>query len=151
MAAWDSDAGGGKKIFGIYDSAADFVDGVLMNRSDQRYGYEVLPNGKPVRAYFDVEWTCPVMETGHQTLRALLAYFKTKIEAAYPGASTDCSVACASRPLNKLIKASYHIVYHGLVFSSNCDGALKRLATVEDTPVRTAFTLAYTVAGYSMD
>jgi len=143
MAAWDTTGGAGKKAFAHYESATEFVDALMLNRADQRFAYEVIPHGQPARAYFDIEWTSATLETGHQTLIKLLAYLDARIAAAYPGASRACLVACASRPLNKLVKMSYHVVYLHLVFGSNSDGLLKRLATIEDVQVSNSFPKSY--------
>ena len=97
MAAFDTIGGAGKKAFAHYESATEFVDALMLNRADQRFAYEVIPHGQPARFYLDVEWSSATLETGHQTLLALLAYLDAKIAAAYPGASRACLVAGASR------------------------------------------------------
>ena len=113
--AFDTPKGEGCKAYGVYDSATEYTEAMLENRP-HCYAYEVIQKSRPARFYLDVEFLSTESENGYPTLIALIDFFKAKIAAAYPAASTECLVACATRPANNTIKHSYHLLWPGLLW-----------------------------------
>ena len=109
--AFDTPKGEGCKAYGVYDSATEYTEAML--ETDHRYAYEVIQKSRPARFYLDVEFLSTESENGYPTIIALIDFFKAKIAAAYPAASTECLVACATCPANNTIKHSYHLLWPG--------------------------------------
>ena len=70
------------KMFASFPSWEDFVTGTLLKADPQnRYFYEVIPEGEPCKFYLDIEWKGPA-DPGKAVLRhlvdELLAYVKVR-------------------------------------------------------------------------
>ena len=128
LVAWDKVEGEQRKIWGLYPTPAAFFLSLLQNPPDRRWAYEVIQDG-PVRAYMDIEFYTAEPDGAHRRLRALLVHYRARIRQEF-GLDPDVFVACSTRGEPGCFKNSYHVVFGGLVFPSNHDGAMKALFEV---------------------
>jgi len=93
-----------------YLAVNHFTEFIEVDCREDRHLYELLPEGRPVRPYFDLEWD-PAQLDEEETLLAALY----QITAAFQtyGLQGSLSIYCASGACTKMPsgkKASYHII-----------------------------------------
>ena len=133
--AWDRKAGGGPKVYGLYPSAEDFYTHLLQNPPNKRFGYELIPENTPCKAYADIEWI-GAPDPNHTLLKRLITFFREQAAEKYPDlpGHLEVYVACGSRPAEgERVKHSYHVTIHNLVFPCNHDDQMKQFFTLPST------------------
>jgi hypothetical protein len=100
LIAWDKkptkgQANHGSKYYGFYSSSRSFFESFTEMDAQNRWGYELIPEGLPSRFYLDVEW---VGEEDHNhlkikwILREFTQYINQKLKVV-----PQFYVACATR------------------------------------------------------
>ena len=57
--AWDKRGDEGKKFYGVFPSHAAMCAAIEQHpQPDKRFGYEIIREGRPCRAFIDLEWLC---------------------------------------------------------------------------------------------
>ena len=117
------------RVYGLYASAQDFVRNLLLVDEKKRFGYELIPENAPCKAYADIEWEGPA-DPDHSTLKRLLKYLRERASELYLQKAPHqwkMYVACGTREAKGagpgVMKHSYHVVIPNLVFQSNLDMA----------------------------
>ena len=121
------------KEFGAYESPELFLD--FVDRSPVRCFYEVIREGRPCKAYLDLEGEKGALtrEEGERLLQRTLERWEELIEARWPQCYQQCPKARealildGSRPAGKDWKVSFHVIFPWLVFPRN-DTTLKEVA-----------------------
>ena len=137
--AWDTAPIKGKKdgakAYAHYDSIEAFYASLLQNPPDKRFGYELIPENTPCKAYGDIEWIGEP-DPNHALLTHLIKFFRKRAAEWYsdlPG-QLEVFVTCSSRPAGgELVKHSYHVIINNLVFSCNHDDQMKLFFTLPGT------------------
>ena len=109
---------------------SDFVD-----RSPERCFYEVIREGRPCKAYLDLEGEKGALtpEDGERLLQLTLERWEELIEARWPQCYQQCPrarealILDGSRLAGKDWKVSFHVIFPWLVFPRN-DTTLKEVA-----------------------
>jgi hypothetical protein len=119
--------GVGKK-FGAFSSAERFVTEFL-EISKTRCFYEIIRQGRPCKAYFDLEADAGIMteEQGWIMCKSVIQLWNDRIKRRWPEAVMECAqcltymVLNGSRMTSDGLKISYHVIYPWLVFPCNTD------------------------------
>ena len=82
-AAWDTVPGKGSKAYGLYPSPGDFYANLLQNPANERFGYELIPENTPCKAYADVEWI-GVPDRNHTLLTRFNKFIRKRAAEWYP-------------------------------------------------------------------
>ena len=126
------------KIYGAFCDAVHFSRLVLMGtqRAPTRCFYELIREGRPCKAYFDLEVEPGVMDArcGDQLCQQVINAWADRIRSKWPLVESHCPrclevlILNGSRLTPEGWKISYHLVYPWLTFSCN-NGTLKEEVT----------------------
>ena len=123
------------KIYGAFADVFSFVEH-LMVPSPTRCFYELIREGRPCKAYFDLEADGGLLtvEQGSHLCNRVIFEWSELVKARWPTAVVDCPkclepiVLDGSRMTDKGWKVSFHLVYPYLTFPCN-NTLLKDAAT----------------------
>jgi hypothetical protein len=128
MTAWDTSSGA--KLFAAYPSAPDFYKHFLKQPLDKRWGYEIIPESAPCKAYMNIEWLSPIDQgsDNHSRILLIIEDIRNRFEEKYSRAP-EIYVCCGSRVVwgqkTAFYKNSYHVVIANFVFENNWDGQMR--------------------------
>eukprot|EP00961_Rhodomonas_salina_P305108 3941859-Rhodomonas_salina.2 len=107
------------KRFSAYPTYSHFLDAIL--HSEKPCFYEMIPMGKQVKLYFDIEWEEPVPAPAiaNLNIETILHAIQYELSAKFPLADKTCIPLNSTRETKANKKVSYHLVYPCVVFPDN--------------------------------
>jgi len=132
------------KVFGAFSDAVSFAHRVLMGnqRAPTRCFYEIIREGCPCKAYFDLEVEPGVMDRlqGAALCEQVVLEWAARVRAKWPQAIQQCPrclevmILNGSRQTKKGWKVSYHLIFPWLTFPCNNTLLKEEVATLSALP-----------------
>jgi hypothetical protein len=129
----------GKKIYGVFPNYETLWNGVEKLPGLQRYGYELIPSGRPCKAYWDLEFcVCDLLtrdcvahakEDVQKIMGEWLKILKENVKKMFNVKCVLC-VLDGTRFVNEeklQVKFSFHVIVCNLVFVTNQCKMFKKL------------------------
>ena len=143
---WSADKKGWSvaKVYGAFRDPVQFASQVLMgvHRAPTRCFYELIREGRPCKAYFDLEVEPGVMDArgGELMCQQVTKEWACRVRRRWPLAENQCPrclevmILDGSRPANGGWKVSYHLVYPWLTFPCNNTVLKDEVTALSDLP-----------------
>lgn len=139
--AWDrvNDKKKAVKVYAFYRKYTEYFEDIAQLPLADRNGYELIREGFPANAYWDIEWVGEP-DTHHEVVHTICGKILKGINHKRAVTVRDdlkFTVSCSTRPyepkgpeatggVEGRVKNSYHVTCDDIVFANNHDGRMKR-------------------------